>query len=186
MGLRDRFCVLCHLDGHRLELVQEGGSSRRAGRRCPGRPASWPRPGHRSAAARCGHGMMPSQILDQGPEVHPALRGEEEQHLVSLKVVLHLHQLHLQAMGGNLLLTDLEGPLPPSPGSLPRSSRPPPWRCVPVGAGAGPLRPPPPPWVLPLSTLSVFQAPGGLHDDSLSRLHLHARRGQNNIAFRRF
>ena len=107
-GIEGEVLGLCHLNGYRLELVQELGTAEG--------PAA-----DAQAAQHLGlvpHTDLPQldagmdgagQVLHQGPEVHPAFRREEEEHLVSLKAVLRLHQLHLQAVGGDLLLTDLEG-----------------------------------------------------------------------------
>ena len=75
-------------------------------------------------------------------------------------------------------------PLPPSPGFFPPSSRLPPWRCVPVGAGAGPQSPPPP-GCSPEHTLRI-PGPGRSPRSLPVQAAPPARRGQNNIAFRRF
>ena len=168
-GIEGEVLGLCHLNGYRLELVQELGTAEG--------PAA-----DAQAAQHLGlvpHTDLPQldagmdgagQVLHQGPEVHPAFRREEEEHLVSLKAVLRLHQLHLQAVGGDLLLTDLEGLCLLLPVFF--------HRLLVFLRGDAYQ------WAqgldhslllhlgVPLSTLSVFQAPGGLHDHSLSRLHL--------------
>ena len=42
-------------------------------------------------------------------EIHSAVGGEEEQNFAAVEAVLHFHQLHLQLVLGDLVLTDLEG-----------------------------------------------------------------------------
>ena len=105
------------------------------------------------------------QILHQGAEVHPALGGEEKEHLVPLEAVLRLHQFHLQAVLCDLLLADLECPglllLILFPGQLVLRGGPAEHRAQ----GGGEfhlihLR-------ILLGTLSKLHAPGGLDDDPL-------------------
>ena len=42
-------------------------------------------------------------------EIYSAVCGEEEQNLAAVEAVLHFHQLHLQLVFGDLVLTNLEG-----------------------------------------------------------------------------
>ena len=51
------------------------------------------------------------QILDQLPEVHPPVGGEVEHDLGAVQRVLGLHQLHLQPVAGDALLTGVVGAL---------------------------------------------------------------------------
>ena len=51
------------------------------------------------------------QILDQFPEVHPPVSGEVEHDLGAVQRVLGLHQLHLQPVAGDALLTGVVGAL---------------------------------------------------------------------------
>ena len=44
----------------------------------------------------------PTRSLHQLAEVHPVLRGEEEQDLLLVQEVVGAHQLHVQAVGGDL------------------------------------------------------------------------------------
>ena len=107
-GIQRQVLGLGHLDGDRLELVQELRAAE----------------GPSTDAQTAQHlGLVPhadltqlnagmdgtGQVLYQGAEVHPALGGEEEEYLVALKAVLGLYQLHLQTVLGDLLLADLEG-----------------------------------------------------------------------------
>src|SRR5699024_3287947 len=48
------------------------------------------------------------QILYQFPEVHPPVRGNIEQDFVVVKGVFRVDELHVQIVGGDLLLTDLK------------------------------------------------------------------------------
>ena len=52
---------------------------------------------------------MLGQILDQFAEVHPAVGGEVEHDLGTVKGVLGLHQFHFQAVAGNALLAGVVG-----------------------------------------------------------------------------
>ena len=54
------------------------------------------------------------QVPHQLPEVHPAVGGKEEHGLVPLEIAFHIHQAHIQAVLGDLLLADLEGLLLPA------------------------------------------------------------------------
>ena len=108
-GVEGQVLGFGHLDGHRLKLVQEGGAAE-------GLAADAQAAQHFGLVPDADLPQLnagveyPSQILDQSAEVHPPLGGEEKEDLVPLKVVLHLHQLHIQAMGGDLLLADGKGP----------------------------------------------------------------------------
>ena len=108
-GIEGEILGLGHLDGHGVEVAEEGGAAVGSAadaqasqhfRLVPDAHLTQLNPGAEDAG----------QVLDQGPEVHPALSGEEEEDLAAVKAVLHLNELHLQLVLGNLLLTDLEGP----------------------------------------------------------------------------
>ena len=63
---------------------------------------------HTDLAQLNPHPEHRSQILDQLTEVDPAVRREVEEYLAAVKGVFHIHQLHLQLMFPDLLLTDLK------------------------------------------------------------------------------
>ena len=99
--------LLCHVDGHRLEIIQK--------RRAAQRPAA----DTQSAQYLCliAHADLPqlnagteyrSQILDQFTEIHTAIRGEVKQYLVQVKRIFHRNQLHIQLVLSNFLFTDMK------------------------------------------------------------------------------
>ena len=111
-GVQAQVLGLGHLDGHGDELFQELAAAQ-------GPAADAQAPQHLRFVPDADLPQLDpgpehaGQVLHQLTEVHPALGGEKEDDLVALKVALHAHQLHLQLVGGDLLLADGKGlPLP--------------------------------------------------------------------------
>ena len=107
-GVQAEVLGLGHFDGHRQEAVQELGAAEG--------PAA-----DAQAADHLGlvpHADLPQldpgpehagQVPHQLPEIHPAVGGEVKDDLAAVKAGGDVHQLHLQAVGGDLLLADVEG-----------------------------------------------------------------------------
>ena len=107
-GIQAQILGFGHLDGNRLEVIQELGA------------AEGP-----SADAQTAHhaGLVPDadlpqfdagaenggQILYQLPEIHPAVGGEEEEDFAAVKGALRRNQLHVQLVFLNFLETDGKG-----------------------------------------------------------------------------
>ena len=168
-GVQGQVLGLGHLDGHGLELVQEGGAAE-------GLAADAQAAQHLGLVPHADLAQLDAgvdgagQVLHQGPEVHPALGGEEEEDLVPLKAPLRVHQLHLQAVLQDLLLADLQGLglllLVLLPGELVLRGGPAEHRAQ----GGGELH-----LVdggVPLDALAELSAPGGLYNDPLTGLKL--------------
>ena len=114
------------------------------------------------------------KILHQLPEIHPVVRGEIEHHLAAGQVVLHVHQLHIEAVLRYLLLADGEGFLLLVPVVLPHAQ---------VLVGGDPLHGLEGRDHLVVLHLRdahghvrVLHAPGRLHHDPLARLDIEIAR----------
>ena len=109
-GVEGEALGLGHLDGDGLKVVQEAAAAEGP----PADPQSAQHLGlvpHTDLAQLDAGVEHAGQILHQGPEIHPALAGKEKEDLIAVKVVLHIHQLHVKPVVGDLLLADAEGPL---------------------------------------------------------------------------
>ena len=111
-GVQREILLLGHFDGHGLEIPQE--------RAAADGPAAGPQASqhfglvpHADLPKFDAHFEHARQILHQFPEIHPAVGGEIEDNLAVIEGVFHAHQLHIQLMLGDFLLTDAEGVLFP-------------------------------------------------------------------------
>ena len=105
---------LGHFDGHGLELVEklsaaEGLAADTKAAQHPGLVPHADLPQLNAGAENA------RQILHQGAEVHPAVGGKEKENFGSVEAVLHLDQLHVQAVALHQLLADLQRLLLPAP-----------------------------------------------------------------------
>ena len=107
-GIQAEVLGLRHLDGNGQKPVQKLGTAE-------GPPADAKSPDHLGLVP---HADLPEldagpehggQVPHQLPEVYPAVGGEVEYDLVSVKAGGDVHQLHLQAVGGDLPLADVKG-----------------------------------------------------------------------------
>ena len=99
--------LLGHLDGDRVEIVEERFAAHGAAARAE--PAEHPRlVAHADLAQLDARVEMPGQILDQLAEVHALVRREVKDHLAAVERVLHVHELHVQPVLGDLPLADVE------------------------------------------------------------------------------
>ena len=107
-GVQGEVLGLGHLDGDRLELPQKGVAAE-------GTAADSQAPQHLGLIPNADLPQLNpgvedrGQALHQAPEVHPSVGGEEEEDFGPLKAALHAHQLHVQFMLQDLLLTNPEG-----------------------------------------------------------------------------
>ena len=107
-GVQGKTLGLCHLDGHRLEIVQkllaaEGttADAQTAHHFCLVSNANLPQldPG----AEHTG------EILHQIAKIHPAVGGKVKQNLAAVEAVFCGNQLHVQLVVENFILADLKG-----------------------------------------------------------------------------
>ena len=178
-GVQAQVLGLGHLDGHRHKARPGTGSSRRAGRRCPGRPASWPRPGRRSAAARCGPGTRDARSFTSSRKsTRPSAVKKK---MILLPSKLHCHVAPASSPACARRSSSRRCRRPPSPGcgcsSAVRRSFSVAMRTT--GAQGLDHAASSTSW-LPSVQLGILQALGRLHDHVLPRLHLQRRWGQNN------
>ena len=109
-GIQAEVLRLGHLDGHRLEIVQELAAAERAA-------ADAEAADHLRLVA---HADLPQldagaqhggEALDQLAEVDAAVGREEEQDLAAVKGIFRRDELHFQPEVGDLLLADVHGAL---------------------------------------------------------------------------
>ena len=100
--------LLGHLDGHGLEIPQEGVAAQlpAAGAQAAQHLGLVP---HADLAQLNAHFEYGSQVLHQFPEIDAAVGGEIEDDLGPVEGILRVHQLHLQLVLGDALLADAEG-----------------------------------------------------------------------------
>ena len=104
-GIQAQVLGLGHFDGHGLELVEKALAAE-------GLAADAQPPQHFRLVAHADLAQLDAgvehagQVPHQFTEVHPPVGGEEKDDLVALEAALHVHQLHFQAVLGDLPLAD--------------------------------------------------------------------------------
>ena len=107
-GIQAKILGLGHLDGHRLEILQKACAAE--GPSADSQSAYHLRLVPNADLPQLDPGVENrGQIFHQLPEIHALIGSKEEKDLAAVKGHLSGHQLHIQAVLGDLLLADIIG-----------------------------------------------------------------------------
>ena len=107
-GVQTEILRFGHFDGHGLEILQKPLAAE--GLATDTQAAQHFRLVAHANLAQLDAGVEHAgQIFDQFAKIHPSVGSEEKDDLVALKTALHVHQLHFQLVGRDLLLAHNHG-----------------------------------------------------------------------------